>query len=71
MYRVWVRSFGGFWRVSSEFFFCFWAKIRAFWPILRIPENAKLQISVIFDCFGLAKMQILVIFDHFGFPKNL
>ena len=31
------------------------AKIRAFWPILRIPESAKLQIFVIFDHFGLPK----------------
>ena len=32
------------------------AKIRAFWPILRIPESAKLQIFVIFDHFGLPKI---------------
>ena len=32
------------------------AKTRAFWPILRIPESAKLQIFVIFDYFGLPKI---------------
>ena len=32
------------------------AKIRAFWPILRIPESAKLQIFVIFDILGFPKI---------------
>ena len=31
------------------------AKIRAFWPILRIPDSAKLQIFVIFDHFGFSE----------------